>query len=310
NFLSVIKASVLGVPIPLCSCGVIPTALSLRKNKASKGAVISFLISTPQTGVDSILATYGMMGPVFAVFRPIVSFVMGVAGGVAINIFCKEDSHIKENKHQEEYCYQCKNEQLTTDSKPSLLKKLKEAVNYAYFEFLDDISVNLITGIIIAGIISFFIPEDFFAEYINNEFLSMLLMIVAGIPLYICATSSIPVAVALMIKGISPGAAFVFLAVGPATNAAAITVIIKEMGKKVLIIYLTVIVICSLFAGYILNIILDDANVSSFLSSDHIHHGNGGILIQSITLLFIVFLALSIKRVVVSKIKKKAVSYE
>ena len=244
NLISVIKASLLGVPMPLCSCGVIPTALHLHKQKASRSAVISFLISTPQTGIDSIFATYGLMGPLFAVFRPIVALITGIFGGIASNIFLKEDYRVKEVAT----CNDC---DITQNKKISVLLAFK----YAFVDFLDDISLRLLLGIFIAGLISYFIPDNFFQDKISNTFVSMLVMILFGLPLYVCATGSIPIAVSLMIKGLSPGAAFVFLMVGPATNMATILIIGKSLGKKSVFIYLITIIVSALFFGTILNVI-------------------------------------------------------
>ena len=244
DLISVIKASLLGVPMPLCSCGVIPTALHLYKQKASRSAVISFLISTPQTGIDSIFATYGLMGPLFAVFRPIVALITGIFGGIASNIFLKKDYRVKEVAT----CNDC---DITQNKKISVLSAFK----YAFVDFLDDISLRLLLGIFIAGLISYFIPDNFFQDKISNTFVSMFVMILFGLPLYVCATGSIPIAVSLMIKGLSPGAAFVFLMVGPATNMATILIIGKSLGKKSVFIYLITIIVSALFFGTILNVI-------------------------------------------------------
>lgn len=259
NFFSVIKAAILGVPLPLCSCGVIPTAMFLRRKNASKGATMSFLISTPQTGVDSILATYGMMGPIFAIFRPIAAFISGILGGVITNIFDKDnDFKIKQIEKESSGCCtsgSCStSEQSSDETKRS---KIWSGFRYAFVEFLDDISGHLIFGVILAGLISFIIPDNFFANYGGDGLVGMLVMIAVGIPLYVCATSSIPIAVSLMLKGISPGAAFVFLVVGPATNAATIALIANTLGKKLMVIYLSVISIFAIISGLILNKIFD-----------------------------------------------------
>jgi uncharacterized protein len=305
NLFSVIKASLLGVPIPLCSCGVIPTALSLRKNDASKGATISFLISTPQTGVDSIAATYGMLGPVFAIFRPVVSFIMGIIGGYFVNLIDKDGTHHIHEKGQD-VCEKCKVKENVTKEDVSFFGRIKEIIYYAYFDFLDDIAANLLIGIIIAGIISFVVPDNFFAMYVNNDLLSMLLMIVAGIPLYICATASIPIAVSLILKGLSPGAAFVFLAVGPATNAATMTMILKEMGKSVFAIYISVIAISSILAGFILNWVFSLFGTESLnlAISMHLHAEDTNIFLSIGSWIFLFFLALSLLRNMKTRIKK------
>ncbi len=255
GFSAIVKAAVLGVPLPLCSCGVVPTALSLRQSRASEGATVSFLISTPQTGIDSIIATYGMLGPVFAVFRPLAAFVMGIAGGLVTQALAgRQPPAAAAVASPAKTCKLCPDPVPHHHSWP---EKIIAMARYGYGDFLDDISRQLTIGIILSGVITYFVPDNFFSRYAGNQFLEMLLMIVGGIPLYVCATASIPIAYALILKGISPGAAFVFLAVGPATNMATITLIGNVMGKKVVAIYLAVITIFSLIAGCLLNGIID-----------------------------------------------------
>jgi uncharacterized protein len=305
---SVVKAAILGVPIPLCSCGVIPTAVSLRKNGASKGATVSFLISTPQTGVDSVAATYGMMGPVFAIFRPLAAFLMGVVGGVFVNGLAKKDvccDHEKSDVEAASNCKSCKVEAGIKKETLSFTQKLRKFVYYAYFEFLDDISVNLVVGVVLAGLIAFVVPVDFFETYIKNEFLSMIIMIVAGIPLYICATASIPVAVALMMKGLSPGAAFVFLAVGPATNAATMTMIFKELGRHVFIIYISVIAVLSIVAGYALNYVFSLVGKYDVIAMLHVHDSESSIWMLGLSWILLVLLIISLGKQIKNRFFKK-----
>lgn len=239
NLKSVMNASILGVPLPLCSCGVIPTGISFYKNGASKGATNSFLISTPQTGVDSILVTYSLLGLPFALLRPVIALFTGVLGGFLTNSFDKEVTE--------------------TEVKPQIVEKEEKTsvfdrlFKYAFVDFLQDIATWLVIGLLIAAFISVAIPNDFFANYLDNSFLSMIIILVAAIPLYVCATSSVPIAAVLLMKGLSPGAALVFLMAGPATNAATITVIKNSMGKKALFAYLFSIITGSLFFGYIIN---------------------------------------------------------
>ncbi len=266
NLFSVIKAAILGVPLPLCSCGVIPTALFLRKKKASKGATLSFLISTPQTGIDSIIATYGMMGPIFAIFRPLAAFVTGIVGGIVTNFVEKKDEPETLNIEEKFECDTCDVEEPHSHT---VLERVTSGLNYAFVEFLDDITIQLIVGIIIAGFISFLIPDNFFADFGGGGFGGMLLMIAVGIPLYVCATASIPIAVSLILKGISPGAAFVFLVVGPATNAATITLISRALGKKLIAIYLTVISVFAILGGLLLNYIFDIVGKPEMLMTHH-----------------------------------------
>lgn len=234
--LSVIKAAIFGVPMPLCSCGVIPVAASLYKRGASKGATLSFLISTPQTGVDSILITYGMLGPVFAMTRPVIALITGVIGGLFTEQIISEDytTSIKTNhKHPK--------------------KTLKDAIKYAFISLPQDIAGPLIKGILMAGLITLLIPDNFFQDYGITGWSAMILMAVLSIPMYICATASVPIAAGLISSGIEPGAAFVFLMAGPATNIATISVIINTLGKKIVYIYLSTIFTCSIISGALIN---------------------------------------------------------
>jgi len=234
--LSVIKAAIFGVPMPLCSCGVIPVAASLYKRGASKGATLSFLISTPQTGVDSILITYGMLGPIFAMARPVIALITGVIGGLFTEQIISEDytTSIKTNhKHPK--------------------KTLKDAIKYAFISLPQDIAWPLIKGILLAGLITLLIPDNFFQDYGITGWSAMILMAVLSIPMYICATASVPIAAGLISSGIEPGAAFVFLMAGPATNIATISVIINTLGKKIVYIYLSTIFICSIIFGALIN---------------------------------------------------------
>ncbi len=299
NFFSVIKAAILGVPLPLCSCGVIPTALFLRKKKASKGATLSFLISTPQTGVDSIIATYGMMGPIFAIFRPLAAFVTGIVGGIVTNFVEKKDEPETVILEEKFDCDTCDVEEPHSHS---VLERVTSGLKYAFVEFLDDITIQLIIGIIIAGFISFLIPDNFFADFGGEGFSGMLLMIAVGIPLYVCATASIPIAVSLILKGISPGAAFVFLVVGPATNAATITLISRALGKKLIAIYLTVISVFAILGGLLLNYIFDIVGKPDMLMMHH--HEDISLFSKILIGVFSILLILSIFRKIRNKFKK------
>lgn len=230
TFKSVINATLLGIPLPLCSCGTIPTAMSLRKEGASKGATTAFLIATPQTGIDSIIATYSLMGLPFALVRPIAALVTSVLGGALVNKFSKED--FAEKTATESCCNPVKT------AKKSFAQKLVVALRYAFIEMMQDIGRWLALGLIIAGAITVLVPDSFFALFADNSLLSMILVLVCAIPMYLCAIGSIPIAVALMLKGLSPGTALVLLMAGPAANAASILVINKVMGKKTLALYL------------------------------------------------------------------------
>jgi uncharacterized membrane protein YraQ (UPF0718 family) len=249
---SVILSALLGVPLPLCSCGVIPAAVSLRKNGASKGAVLSFLISTPETGVDSIATSYALLDPLMTVFRPIAAFVTAIIAGIGENIFGKKNDDLRLSRMNT--CDCCGEDIRDTNHKHGVLLKIRYGIKYAFVELLGDIAKWLVIGIIIGGCISFFLPQGFF-NYLGSGWLAMLVMLLVGIPLYICASASTPIAAALILKGMSPGVALVFLLAGPATNAAGILTVGKFLGKRSAVIYLAAIALCSLSLGLLLNYI-------------------------------------------------------
>ena len=250
--LSVVKASLFGIPLPLCSCGVIPAAMSLRKEGASKGAILSFLISTPTTGVDSIFATYSLLGGVFAIYRVLASFAAGVFSGILANIF-DDDSAAQADPEIDE-CRLCRSKK---EHKHTVAEKVKMAFTYAFVELISDTGRWLLLGVLIGGVIAFFMPEKFIHDYLGSGWRAMIVMLILGIPMYVCATGSIPIAAALMMKGMNPGAAFVFLMAGPATNAVSMTVISRNIGRKALIIYLVSIALCSVMMGGLLDRLWD-----------------------------------------------------
>jgi len=281
NFRSAFNASLLGIPMPLCSCGVIPTGISFFRNGASKGASNSFLISTPQTGVDSILATYSMLGWPFAVLRPVVAFFTGIAGGVFTNIFVKdkpaEQSSSFSNLKIDTAAINNEKDNCNDDScncdepeKKDNRHSVVRAADYAFVELLQDIAKWLVIGFLLAALISVALPEDFFSMFSGMGIVELLVILAASIPLYICATGSIPIAAVLLMKGISPGAALVFLMAGPATNVATITVLAKTMGRKSLTAYLASIIGGALLFGVLINWLIP----ADFILSKVVHvHG-------------------------------------
>lgn len=287
NFKSVLNASLIGVPLPLCSCGVIPTGISIHKSGASKGSAISFMISTPQTGVDSILVTWSLLGLPFALLRPVIAFITGIIGGLFTNFLIRNEvvtieKTIESHNHKEPGI--------------SFLSKFKRAMKYAFMDFLDDISLWLFIGLIIAAFISVIIPDDFFTSYIGNNYLSMLIVLLASVPLYVCATSSVPIAAALMLKGLNPGAALVFLMAGPATNAATIIVIGRTLGMRALSGYLASIIGGALFFGVLIDLFLPARwFIPVFMQNTH-HHSHEGIswiyIISSAILVILLFMSL------------------
>jgi uncharacterized membrane protein YraQ (UPF0718 family) len=267
----ILKASAFGVPIPLCSCGVVPAAAGIRKQGAGKGPVVSFLISTPETGVDSIAITWAMLGPVMAVIRPVGAFFTAVFTGSLVAFFDKESKEkIKEIDLSLTSCgcssSTCSDNDIkkeilpmadscgcssTKEVKDSYFSKFKNGMRFAFIELIDDIAIWFMVGVLFAaGIAVFITPEMVNTVSAKSSVLIMGLMLLISVPLYVCATSSTPIAAAFLMTGISPGAALVFLLAGPATNAASFSVISKLIGKKSAFIYLAGIVISSLIIGF------------------------------------------------------------
>ena len=238
NKLSVLWAAFLGIPLPLCSCGVIPTAIGLKNERASKGAVGSFLIATPQTGIDSILATFSLLGLGFAIVRPVAALVTGVCGGLLINRLVKDDTY---NMLEDGSC--------TVERGNRFWRVLR----YAFFEMIQDIGLRLTIGLLVAALINVAVPDEFFLTFGSQPLLQMLVILLVAIPMYICSTGSIPVAAALMMKGLSPGAALVMLMAGPAVNMASILVVRKSLGSRFTAIYLLTIVVLSVAFGLLIN---------------------------------------------------------
>ena len=240
NKWAVLWAALLGVPLPLCSCGVIPTAIGLRNEKASKGAVASFLIATPQTGIDSILATFSLLGLGFAIIRPVAALVTGVCGGLLVNRLVKEDDDAISS---------------ASACEVETGNRLWRVLKYAYFKMILDIGGRLVIGLLVAALIQVAIPDEFFLTFGSQPLLQMLVILVVAVPMYICSTGSIPVAAALIMKGLSPGAALVMLMAGPAVNLASILVVRKALGRRFTWIYLLVIVGFSILFGLLVNAI-------------------------------------------------------
>ena len=253
GFESVFYGALFGVPLPLCSCGVLPTAMSLRKQGASKGATASFLISTPETGVDSIIATYSVLGLPFAVIRPVAAFCNAIMGGWLINKFGDKDEVVPVDASAKTCCCHHKQEETHHEG---FLGKMREALRFGFVEMIEDIGKWLVIGLVIAGLITVFVPDEFFALFRGNTQLSMLLVLCIAIPMYICATGSIPIAVALMMKGLTPGAALVLLMAGPACNMASILVINKTLGRKSLVLYLVSIITMAILWGHVVDYLL------------------------------------------------------
>ncbi len=275
---SVLKSTLFGIPLPLCSCGVIPVAATLRESGASKGATVSFLVSTPQTGVDSIFLTYGMLGPMFALFRPLAALASGFFSGIVINNFDHDmHHHLSESDNDPK-------------TKESLDKRIISGVKYGFLTLPADIVIPLTQGLVVAAAIAILIPPQFIAEHFSSSnLIQYTMMLAVSLPIYVCATASIPIAVVLMAKGITPGAAFIFLMAGPATNASSIAVIKNILGKRTLYHYLVLIAFTAISFGYILDNFL---TITLPDMSSHTHHhvmdDYGSIILSVIFLVILV----------------------
>jgi uncharacterized membrane protein YraQ (UPF0718 family) len=253
DFRSVLIAALLGIPLPLCSCAVLPTAVSLKRQGAGKGATLSFLISTPETGIDSISVTYALIDPVMTVFRPLSALITAVAAGISANYLDRKAAD--EVPGEMETGPVCGDEGCHCEDGKTPKKGIRGVFHYAFVELLNDIVFWLIFGIIIAGVISALIPDNLLGDYLGTGIWSMLVMLILGVPIYMCAASSTPVAASLIMKGLNPGAALVFLLTGPATNAGTIVIVGRLLGKKMMAVYVGTIVAVSILLGFLLNAI-------------------------------------------------------
>ena len=318
NFMSVLWAALFGVPLPICSCGVIPTSIALRKEGASKGASVSFLISTPATGVDSILATYSLLGLPFAILRPIAAFVTALFGGVFTNIATRGErddvrvqnetvdfddcdtehhcgcGHCEEEEHEHEHCgcgddhhehhdhCGCGDKHCGCESRDvrqmTFGQKVAETFRYGLVNMVGDVSKWLCIGLVLGALISAFVPNELFLTLRNYPLLCMLAVLVLAMPMYTCATGSIPLALALVAKGITPGAALVLLMAGPATSIASMLVVGKAFGKRTLVAYLLSIAVGAIGFGLIVDTFFMDTFLSAMLPHDSAEcHGHGAL---------------------------------
>ncbi len=296
NIFSVIKATLFGIPLPVCSCGVIPLATSIKKSGASKGATLSFLISTPITGVDSILATYGMFGWIFTLYRIFTSIIIAMVSGIITNFFEKEEETKKSIVPKFSFTNNAKPSNISLNSfskTPNSIKfnkttpktpvkkfSLEKALKYSFLSLLQDISKPLFWGLILGALISTMMPQNLSDILAHYTWFSYILAISIAIPMYVCATASLPIAAALMLSGVSPGAAFVFLSAGPATNIVTAGVVKKMLGTRSLWIYLSSIALGSLLFGLGLDFIFSVENIDP-KSIINIEDNSGFIVIAS-----------------------------
>jgi len=265
NIWSVIKSTVFGIPLPVCSCGVIPLATSIKKSGASKGATLSFLISTPITGVDSIMATYGIFGWIFTLYRAITSMIIAMVAGILTNIFDKEEPKPKiafslTPTEEEGSC--CSTGSSCCASSAKKEPFVVRVFSYAFGTLLKDIAKPLLWGLLLGALITIAIPSNLSEILVEYAWLSYLIVIIIAVPMYVCATASLPIAAGLMLSGVSAGAAFVFLSAGPATNTVTIGVVKKMLGTRALYIYLGSIIVGSIFFGVGLDYLFSVSNIN------------------------------------------------
>ncbi len=313
---SVIKATIFGIPLPVCSCGVIPLATSIKKSGASSGSTLSFLISTPITGVDSILATYGMFGWAFTIYRVITSMIISIIAGILANFYAekKEEkpksmfsitkpstpqgamsfsaTQMPQNSREEENCESESCCSPLTHEKKTFLSVSKNAFTYAFGTLLSDIASPLLVGLLLGALITVAIPNNLSEILLEYSWLSYIIVITIAVPMYVCATASLPIAAGLMLAGVSPGAAFVFLSAGPATNTVTIGVVKKMLGTRTLYIYLGTIIIGSVLFGFGLDYILSGVDVKELV---HLHEKATFLAIASSIVLWIFVLYYMLK---------------
>ncbi len=266
NLRSVFLAALYGAPIPLCSCSVIPTASALRGAGASRGATTSFLISTPETGVDSVSVTYALLGPWMTLMRPLAALASAILTGSAVNLLTKRQAaagvvNPGSAFQAEESC--CSTEPAAgpepeaghghgSAGQPGgtgIRRRCLDGVRYAFVDLLDDLTPVLLVGLFVSGLIATLVPANFFGGTVPSGFPAMLMMLLVGTPMYVCATASTPIAAVMIAKGLDPGAALVFLLVGPATNLTTLMVVGRMLGRGVLLLYLVGVVGVALAAG-------------------------------------------------------------
>jgi len=273
RYSSVIKAALFGIPIPLCSCGVLPAAAALKKQGANNGATTAFLISTPESGVDSISITYALLDPIMTVARPVAAFLSALTAGFLENFLeppapplqilptyscpvdnCCDGINCPPEEHKGHH---------------SFLEKIRAGINYSMVDLWGDLAGWFFVGLLLAGLVTALIPNNLIASYLGGGITSMLLMVVIGIPLYICATASTPIAAAFIVKGMSPGTALVFLLAGPATNITSLSVLTGFLGKRAAAIYLAAIAVVSVLCGLAVDFVYLKAGITASAMIGH-----------------------------------------
>lgn len=267
GFGAVARGAVIGAPLPLCSCGAIPTALALHRGGAGRGPTASFLISTPGIGVDSVLLTYALLGPFMVVGRVLGALVTAMATGLLLATAGREsvggeaeaegrNQPADEDDSGGACCASsacgsgCGGDEpaADTDASAPVGARLRGGLRYAFTDLLDDISLWIAIGLVVAGAILAFAPPELVASH-GDGLLVMVLMAVVGIPMYMCATAATPIGAGLLLAGVSPGAVLVFLLAAPVTSLATLGVLRREMGGRALALYLAAIAVTTVALG-------------------------------------------------------------
>jgi uncharacterized membrane protein YraQ (UPF0718 family) len=302
GFASIFRASVIGAPIPLCSCGIIPVMKSLRERGVSKGAAASFMTSTPEIGIGAFFLTQGLLGMVFAVFRVIAAILSAILVGVMVESIKDEGSapekDLKETSEGKKSCcsdtsHVCGEIEDPLAETDSFFHVLKETLYFAFYTLPKDLSVLLIVGFLVSGVFAALLPAEFLTETVSEPILQMILALLVSLPLYICATSSTPIAAVLFSKGLSVGAVLVFLLAGAATNVSTVLAAKKEFGLRGAVYYVGSIVFVSLMFGLIIEYGIPHnggfiPHPSSHVHDHHDHHHGG--LFSQVAAFFMLFL--------------------
>jgi uncharacterized membrane protein YraQ (UPF0718 family) len=298
---SILTAALIGAPLPLCSCSVIPVAMGIRRSGASKASTASFLVATPETGVDSIGITYALMGPIMAVARPIAAIFSAIVAGLLVLWFGKQESAIDpepepHGKSQSSCCHK------SSAVASTISEKIKTALVFGYGQLLRDFMLWFLVGIFFAALVTTLVPAGFLTQYAQG-ILAMLVVVVISIPMYVCATASTPLAVGLLLSGITPGAALVFMLTGPATNIATLIVIKNELGKRELGLYLLAIISSALVSGLMLDFLFEKFDWKMQLS--HGEHSNMmGIFYQACALVLAGLIVYQLQKMLLPKLFK------
>jgi len=271
-------ATLLGVPLPLCSCSVLPTALTLRRNGAGRGPTLAFLVATPETSVTSVALTWGLMGPWFAVLRPLAAALSAVAAGLAGAAWGRDrrPASVAATGEPPACCAdECATDEVLPDVDAPLATRLRRGLAFAFGDLLDDVFLWVLGGVVAAAAVVTWVPPEVFTSVPGGALGAMLAMVLVGVPLYVCAEASTPLAAALVAQGLSPGAALVLLLVGPATNLGSLGVLAREFGLRTVWLYLAAVVVVAVGSGLLVDASLGLVPQLADVAVDAHAHGPG-----------------------------------